>query len=86
LLGYPAERWLTEDDFWVTCLHPDDREAVLEDATRTHATGEPFRGTYRMLTADGRVVHLLDETMPVTDNRGRAMFLQGFLLRVDETT
>lgn len=25
LLGYPVERWLTEPEFWITHLHPDDR-------------------------------------------------------------
>lgn len=84
LLGYPAERWLHEDDFWVTLLHPDDREAALEGATRAHATGEPFRGTYRMVAEDGRVVTLLDETIPVSDEHGRALFLQGFLLDVGD--
>lgn len=83
LLGYPAERWLKEDDFWVTCLHPDDRERVLEDAKRTHESGEPFRGTYRMIHADGRVVTLLDETIPVGDEQGKPLFLQGFLLDID---
>lgn len=86
LLGYPAERWLREDGFWVTLLHPDDREAALEAATRTHVTGEPFRHTYRMLHKDGHVVTLLDETLPISDEQGRALFLQGFLLNVGETT
>jgi len=86
LLGYPAERWLAEDDFWVTLLHPDDRERTLESATRTHATGEPFRSSYRMLAADGRVVTLLDETIPVGDEHGRVLFLQGFLLEVGENS
>jgi PAS domain S-box-containing protein len=86
LLGYPSERWLREDDFWVTVLHPDDRDAALEGATRTHETGEPFRGTYRMVAENGRVVTLLDETIPVSDEQGRALFLQGFLLDVGETT
>ena len=85
LLGYPTERWLQEDDFWVTLLHPDDRDATLEGATRTHATGEPFRSTYRVLHKDGHVVTLLDETIPVSDEQGRALFLQGFLLNVAET-
>jgi PAS domain S-box-containing protein len=86
LLGYPAERWLQEDDFWVSLLHPNDREAALEGATRAHARGERFRGTYRMLHKDGHIVTLLDETMPVSDEHGRALFLQGFLLDVAATT
>ena len=84
LLGYPVERWLNDDDFWVTCLHPDDRERVFEGASRTHAQGEPFRGTYRMLAADGRTVTVLDETIPVRDDHGNALFLQGFLLDIDD--
>jgi PAS domain S-box-containing protein len=84
LLGFPASRWLTEDDFWVTRLHPDDRERVLQNANLTHASGEPFRGTYRMLRKDGSVVHLLDETIPVSDDGGRVLFLQGFLLDIGQ--
>jgi PAS domain S-box-containing protein len=84
LLGYPAERWLTEDDFWVTCLHPDDRERVLMGVGKTHSRGEPFRATYRMIHAGGRVVTLLDETIPVSDEQGNPLFLQGFLLDIDD--
>jgi PAS domain S-box-containing protein len=84
LLGYPAERWLNDDDFWVTLLHPDDRDRVLEGASRTHAEAEHFRGTYRMVRADGRIVTVLDETIPVRDEHGNALFLQGFLLDIDD--
>lgn len=84
LMGYPVERWLNGDDFWVECLHPDDRERVLEGANRTHESGEPFRGTYRMIHADGRVVTVLDETIPVSDEQGNPLFLQGFLLDIDD--
>ncbi|HET7573398.1 MAG TPA: PAS domain-containing protein [Gaiellaceae bacterium] len=83
LLGFPAERWTSEDDFWVSLLHPDDRDRVLEYANRTHEAGDSFRAEYRLVAADGRVVHVRDETVPVSDERGRPLFLQGFLLEVD---
>ncbi|MHB8470961.1 MAG: PAS domain-containing protein [Gaiellaceae bacterium] len=84
LLGFPAERWLTEDEFWVTRLHPEDRQRMLDAVNKTHETGAGFSGTYRMIHKDGRVVHLLDETVPVSDDQGRPLFLQGFLLDVGD--
>lgn len=84
LLGYPTARWTSEDDFFVGLLHPEDRERVLEATRRTHATGEPFREEYRLIASDGRVVHVRDETVPVSDERGNPLFLQGFMLEVGE--
>ena len=83
LLGFPVERWLQEPDFFVTRLHPDDLERVVASAHRTHEDGEPFRESYRLIAKDGRVVHLLDETIPVSDERGRPLFLQGFFIELD---
>ncbi|MES1247030.1 MAG: PAS domain-containing protein [Actinomycetota bacterium] len=84
LMGYPVERWLNDEDFWIACLHPDDRERVVADASNTHASAVPYRGTYRMIHADGRVVTVLDETIPVPDDQGKPLFLQGFLLDIDD--
>jgi PAS domain S-box-containing protein len=86
LLGYPVDRWLEENEFWATLLHPDDRDATVEGATRTRTLGEPFRRTYRMRHRDGHMVTLLDQTIPVSDEYGEAQFLQGFLLDVGQTT
>lgn len=82
MFGYPAERWLTEDDFWVSRIHPDDRERVLEQTRRTHAGESPFSGEYRLVAADGRAVRVRDETVPVTDEQGNPLFLQGFMIEV----
>ncbi|MBV8561602.1 MAG: PAS domain-containing protein [Actinobacteria bacterium] len=82
LLGYPAERWLHEDDFWISRLHPEDRERMLQVVSGTHAAEATFSGEYRLIAADGRVVHVRDETVPVYDERGNALFLQGFLIEV----
>ena len=54
-LGYPVRRWLDEPAFWLTLIHPDDREAVLSVLRDRARTGRDVRLEYRMATADGRL-------------------------------
>jgi PAS domain S-box-containing protein len=42
ILGYPPEDFERGFEFWERTLHPDDRERVLAENTRTDQTGEPF--------------------------------------------
>jgi PAS domain S-box-containing protein len=83
MLGYPASSWLEPGFFW-RCVHPADRARVAVDVERTHSIGERFRAEYRLVAADGRVVWVLDETVPVRDEEFRPLFLQGFLLDVTD--
>jgi PAS domain S-box-containing protein len=83
MLGYPVSRWL-EPGFLPTVLHPDDHDAVLAEIARTHETGEDFRMEYRMIAADGSIVHVRDETTAVRDREYRPIVLQGFLVDVSD--
>jgi PAS domain S-box-containing protein len=83
LLGFAASDWLQED-FFVERVHPDDRERILAEVERTHATGVPFRAEYRLLHRDGHVVHVRDETIAVRDDEYRPLFLQGFIVDVGD--
>ena len=80
LLGFPAECWLDDADFWVSRVHPDDRDTVVAAAERTRESGEAFRAEYRLVASDGSIVSVRDETVPVHDEHGEPLFLQGFLL------
>ncbi|HZQ82715.1 MAG TPA: PAS domain S-box protein [Gaiellaceae bacterium] len=81
MLGYPVSRWL-EANFFLEILHPEDRNRVLAEVERMHATGEDFRMEYRLIAADGRTVWVLDETVAVRDEEYRPIMLQGFLVDV----
>jgi PAS domain S-box-containing protein len=83
MLGYPVSDWLTPD-FFVSRLHPDDREHVLAEVTRTHEKGDGFHLEYRLIGADGSHVWVLDQTVAVRDEEYRPLFLQGFLVDVTE--
>jgi PAS domain S-box-containing protein len=59
LLGYPAQRWLDEPNFWTEHLHPEDRHVARFCHNETLACRN-HELVYRMVTADGRTVWLRD--------------------------
>jgi len=81
LLGYPVEQWGTRD-FWITHLHPADREradAVCRTAVRERKDCET---DFRMIAADGRVVWLRNilRVAPVPD--GRPHLVRGVMVDI----
>src|SRR5215471_2567913 len=84
LLGYPAAQWLSETQNWYSVLHPDDRDSVLAATEVAHASEKAFRGEYRLVASDGRVVWVRDEATIVQDEQGQPLFAQGFLLDVSD--
>jgi PAS domain S-box-containing protein len=84
VLGYTPEDWASSPDFFLSILHPDDRDRVVQETTQMLATGERSRVEYRVLRPDGRVVWLRDEGVVVRDADGRALRTQGYMLDVTE--
>jgi PAS domain S-box-containing protein len=83
VLGYPMVAWETPG-FWLETIHPDDREPVMQESTRTNDTGEPYRQEYRMIAADGRVLWVHDESVIVHDAQGQPLYWQGVIMDVTE--
>src|SRR3954454_16004343 len=80
MLGFPVSDWLrAESGFYASRLHPEDRERVLAEVVRTHELGEDFRMEYRLISADGTVIWVRDQTVAVRDEEYRPLFLQGYL-------
>ncbi len=84
LVGYTPEEWLADGGMWVDIVHPDDREALLEEAERTARSGEPYRAEYRMLHRDGHVVWVHDEAELVFDEEGKPKYWHGVMTDITE--
>jgi two-component system sensor histidine kinase UhpB len=83
VLGYRSEEWMANPRLWIDTLHPDDRDEVIGETTRSFEAGEPFKMEYRVLAKDGRVVWLHDVASVVSrDDRGRATRYQGVQLDI----
>jgi PAS domain S-box-containing protein len=84
MLGFTADEWTDNPEIWSRQVHPQDRERVLAEYTRSQAGREPFCCEYRLLTRDGRVVWVQDEAALVRDEAGQPRLSQGVMLDVTE--
>jgi PAS domain S-box-containing protein len=79
LLGYSPAEWLADGGLSERLMHPQDRERVAESLADAARTESPFAGEYRMLTRDGQVVWVHDESVTVRDENGAALYILGYL-------
>ncbi len=84
MLGYPVDDWVSGKLSWHDVLHPDDRERVIRDSGERDRGLAPYTDEYRVLAADGRVVWVRDQAVPVPDESGESTFWQGFWVDVTE--
>jgi PAS domain S-box-containing protein len=82
ILGYSPEEWMADPELWMSSLHPDDREGVLEADQTSIANSSRLSLEYRLIARDGRVVWIQDESVIVTDENGVPCFEQGVMLDI----
>ena len=84
LLGYTPEEWAARPELAAERIHPDDGGRIAALACEARKLGIPTRSEFRFLARDGRVVWVLDQTIPVRDADGNVIHHQGFLLDITE--
>lgn len=82
ILGYPVEYWLTQPNFWVNHIHPEDRERSITYCQQCTSQGLDHEFEYRAVAADGRIVWLQDIVHVVQDAEGRVRQLRGVMVDI----
>ncbi|HVF44982.1 MAG TPA: PAS domain S-box protein [Pyrinomonadaceae bacterium] len=86
LLGYTVEEWLSTPNFWLSIVHPEDRERAAAEA---HAVFESRVGgvsRFRWVGKDGRVVHVEASSTVMLDERGEPAGMRGVTMDITERT
>jgi diguanylate cyclase (GGDEF)-like protein/PAS domain S-box-containing protein len=85
LLGITPDEWLQENlDLWVNHIHPDDRTRAKAEYLRGFQSGEKINCEYRMITTDGRLVWIRDQTMTIHDGDGRPSLIHGVMYDITQ--
>ena len=82
VLGYPAQSWLTEPNFWVNLIHPEDRQWTVALSEKEIACSRDYELEYRCLTADQRVVWLRDRAFMIRDEQGQVYKRRGMMVDI----
>lgn len=58
LLGYPIENWLSEPDFWIKHIYPDDVEIAINYYKKATKEKKLYEFDYRMISKDDSLIWL----------------------------
>ena len=72
MLGYSAEEWLSTPNFWLSIVHPDDKERAAAEAAAIFASGKGGSSRFRWMHKDGREVWVEAQSIVVCDEHGPA--------------
>ena len=70
LLGYSRSEWLSTPNFWLSIVHPDDKERAAREAAAIFASGKGGTSRFRWLRKDGREVWVEAQSVVITDETG----------------
>jgi PAS domain S-box-containing protein len=83
LSGYTAEAGTKRADELLERIHPDDREAALEEATRALALGTGFESDFRVRMDDGSYRWRRNRGRAEADAEGK-QFMVGAIIDIDD--
>jgi two-component system cell cycle sensor histidine kinase/response regulator CckA len=84
MTGYSVEEWLATPNFWLSIVHPDDRELTGRLADEDYAAGTEARREFRWITKDGRVIWVEASTNAIKDDDGRIVGVRGVTVDITE--
>jgi PAS domain S-box-containing protein len=84
MLGYTVEEWLSTPNFWLTIVHPEDRDGAAAEARAIFDSRGGGASQFRWVRRDGRVVHVEAQSRVILDERGEPAGMRGVTMNITE--
>lgn len=85
MIGFSAEEIISDPDFWLKHLHPDDLANFKKRFEKPRRSGQSYSFEYRMFSKDNRMVWIRDEGNVVWEEASGYFILNGFKLDVTQS-
>lgn len=77
MLGYTIEEWLATPNFWLTIVHPEDRERAAHRARELFESRTSGVNKFRWITKEGKTIWVEAFSSVLLDDTGRAAGMCG---------
>ena len=84
LFGITPDQWKASPDAWLEAVHPDDRGRAGDAFKAAMAARAPFHAEYRVLSADGVVRWVVDQTVILPQVDGHRSLTQGVIFDISD--
>ena len=84
MTGYLKEEWLSEPNFWLKVMHPEDRQQAIEKSNEFVKNKSEGFLEYRFLKSSGEVVWTETQMKTVKNNLDEVVSLTGITLDITE--
>ena len=85
MLGYSVEEWLSTPNFWLSIIHPDDKENAAQVAAAHFAEGRSQNtAEFRWITKDGGVIWAQSNYAVIRGDGDEPMGLRGVTIDITE--
>ena len=82
MLGYAPVEWTSTPNFWLTIVHPDDKERAGREAAAIFNGGVGGRQEFRWVHKDGRVLWVEGHSSVILDEQRRPVGMRGVTLDI----
>jgi PAS domain S-box-containing protein len=82
LLGYEPEEWTATPNFWLSIVHPDDKERAAARARATYEGGTVGRNEFRWVHKNGTVLWVEAHSSVIHDDAGQPVGMRGVTLDI----
>ena len=82
MLGYAPAQWTSTPNFWLTVVHPDDKERAGREALAIFNAGVAGRQEFRWVSRDGHALWVEAHSSVILDDERRPVGLRGVTLDI----
>ncbi|HBB86528.1 MAG TPA: hypothetical protein DC047_02805 [Blastocatellia bacterium] len=84
MVGYTVSEWMAVPGFWLSIVHPDDRQQVGQAAIANFVECRNGANEFRWIAKDGRIVWVRAHTIIVRGRDGKPVGVRGVVTDITE--